>query len=88
MSANILRGCAASGCDRTFTSEHGGALPDGPFPGTFGSDGDVRRCEHGHIWTFVGREGYRIDTWRRVSRFWEPITYRRAITALADGGAS
>ena len=84
--SNILRGCAAERCHRTFTHEHGGALPDGPFPGTMGSQGDVRRCEHGKVWIFVGCEAYTIDVWREVSRFWEPITYARAVRAM--GGAS
>ncbi len=81
MSANILRGCDAANCDRTFALEHGAALPGGPFPGTCASRGDVRVCEHGKVWIFVYCEGYRIDVWRRVSRFLEPLTYRRARAA-------
>lgn len=84
MSANVLRGCDAARCHRTFAHKHGGALPGGPFPGTNGKDGDVRRCEHGKVWAFVRCEGYRIDVWRRLSRFWEPLAYRRAAAALDD----
>lgn len=83
MSANVLRGCDATACHRTFTADHGGAVPGGPFPGTFGSKGDVRRCEHGRVWIFARSEAYRIDIWRPVSRFWEPVIYRRAIRELA-----
>lgn len=84
MSANILRGCAATDCHRTFHFEHGGALPGGPFPGTSGKPGDVRRCEHGKVWRYRRTEtgGSWIDVWERVSRFWEPFVYRRAIRAL------
>lgn len=68
-------------CARTFHREHGEALPGGPFPGTWGEPGDVRRCEHGRIWGFAST-GTFIDLWEPVSVFWTPIRYLRAARAL------
>lgn len=85
MSANILRGRCANDCRVTWHSDHG---PDRETPGTSGSPGDVRRCEHGRIWiyeqTFTNRFYCAMDRWHRVSRFFEPITFRRAVRALAQ----
>lgn len=49
---------------------------------------DVRRCEHGAVWRATGRQETGIyfnvlDVWTRVSRFWEPFTYRRAVRSLS-----
>lgn len=81
MTANVLKGRCAYDCQRTWHSEHGGALPGGPFPGTGGGPGDVRRCEHGRLWIYKATD-HPMDYWRRLSWFWEPITYRRAQAAL------
>lgn len=80
--ANVREGVCRHECSRTFHGEHGGALPGGPFPGTSGSPGDVRRCDHGRLWVYAdSREnGFYclIDVWRPISRWWEPVLYRRA----------
>lgn len=78
MSTNILRGCEAANCAHECWRA--------------GADrGDVRRCEHGKIWTFdrlvEGRFFNTLIRWRRIHPFWEPITYRRAIRALAASEA-
>lgn len=56
--------------------------PDGnPFPKL----GDVRRCEHGRIWTATQERTWGLlncDIWGPLSRFWSPIRYARAIRAL------
>ena len=82
MTANILRGCAAESCDRTFRQEHGGAVPGGPFPGTHAESGDVRLCEHGKVWLYTRTEGWSIDLWVRLHPLASPIRYRRALRAL------
>lgn len=73
-------------CSRTFHSTYGGALPGGPFPGTMGTLGDVRRCEHGRLWQFaeIHYGGNWIDRWEPLSRFWNPIAWRRASRALTE----
>jgi hypothetical protein len=92
MSANVstAREVCERECARTFHGEHGGALPGGPFPGTNGHEGDVRRCEHGRVWEFEPQVLYTagIDVWRLISPWWEPLRYRRAVRALAEGGVS
>lgn len=80
----------AGGCRRecrsTWRYEHGGAQPGGPFPGTLGSQGDVRRCEHGRLWLFnrTRRDGFgnRHDEWTRLRWWLSPLRYRRAVAAL------
>lgn len=65
-------------CSRTFRHEHGASVPGGPFPGTLADPGDVRRCEHGRLWTFdpyTSRGDYRIDHWRRLYPL-EPAWWR------------
>ena len=88
--ANILtsRQQCRRECSRTFHFEHGGALPGGPFPGTAGDPGDIRRCEHGRMWRFVGTErgGNWIDLWEPLSPVWNPIAWRRARRALVTTG--
>lgn len=83
-SANILRGECAVECKHTWHSDYG---PNRSIPGTHASKGDVRRCGHGNIWIATGRirESYYFtqhDEWDRVSRFWEPLLYRKATRAL------
>lgn len=84
MSANLLAGTCRHECARTWAVEHGGALPGGPFPGHWGSKGDVRRCEHGRLWLWQEcPRPHSVNYWRRISRFWEPLVYRRAAKAIA-----
>jgi hypothetical protein len=51
----------------------------------YGGDiGNVRRCEHGNIWRcaeYWYRTGW--GRWVRLSRFWDPLRYRRAARLLA-----
>jgi hypothetical protein len=70
-------------CSRTFATEHGASMPGGPFPGTFGEEGSVRRCEHGRVWQWLSCEFWRIDIWAPLSPFWSPVRYWRAVRALA-----
>ena len=65
-------------CRNTFRTSYG---PDGSLPGTFGKPGDVRRCDHGRVWTFTD-ESYGLDYWMRLSPVLSPIRYLRAIRAL------
>lgn len=82
---NILSGCAATSCHRTWHFEYGASVPGGPFPGTHARAGDVRRCEHGKVWLFhrLAPHGSWFDMWERIHPLSEPIVYRRAIRALA-----
>ncbi|WP_191304369.1 hypothetical protein [Lentzea cavernae] len=66
----------------TFRGEHGAAMPGGPFPGTSGEPGGVRRCEHGQVWVFEKDDVYGFDHWEWLSRVWNPVRYRRAVRAL------
>lgn len=45
--------------------------------------GDVHRCKHGVY--FMSTDDY-WGGWLRLSRFSEPIRYRRAVKALSDRG--
>lgn len=85
--ANVLRGQCLHECSVTWHCEHGGALPDGPFPGTDGESGDVRRCEHGRLWLFTrSRENSfycLMDCWRPINRWLEPRLYRKTQRLLA-----
>jgi hypothetical protein len=85
--ANISeRGTCRSECGVTWHSEHGGSVPGGPFPGTHGGPGDVRRCEHGSVWLweeeFQNRYWCFMDRWRRLHPFWNRRQYRQAVAAL------
>lgn len=79
---NVLRdGCVKAECHRTFRQSKNG--------GTWGAKGDVRRCEHGRLWIYVGSERLTIDVWRRLT-LGERIRHRRAVRDLptaADDGA-
>lgn len=96
MSTDPRANVGPQGCDRecrsTFRYEYGGAMEGGPFPGTMADPDDVRRCEHGRIWIFTETvTGYfynRLDLWRPISRWWEPIAYRRAARALRPAPVS
>jgi hypothetical protein len=59
-------------------------VPGGPFPGTQAEAGDVRRCEHGRIWSYVKDVpfDYTIDHWETLSWFWNPVRFARAVRAL------
>ncbi len=85
MSANVNALTPRQVCDRD-------CAPGGNHKMSYDSRGDVFQCEHGVIrqcdrdtgwarWhgTF-GRHRY----WYRLSPFWTPRKYRRALTALAD----
>ena len=87
MTANITRPSCRRDCARTWRYEHGASCPGGPFPGTFGSEGDVRRCEHGRIWLYrpdCYHHGSNFDIWRRLTPWGNPILHRRAVRALAE----
>ena len=56
----------------------------------YSSYGEVVRCVHGQIfmvhakyigWHFSGREGF-----TRLSKFWNPVKYRRAVVELTKEG--
>ena len=87
MSTNIYGGRCQYDCASTWRYEHGGSLPGGPFPGTGGRAGDVRRCEHGNVWIFseVRESRYytKHDIWRRLNPLWDRREYRRALAALS-----
>jgi len=88
VNANVKAGRCKFECSKAWKGEHGSAVPGGPFPGTHGSEGDVRRCEHGRIWSYVGGDAsYQFDHWERL-RWWEfPMRYRRAVRALRAADA-
>lgn len=79
-------------CARTFRGQHGAALPGGPFPGTQGEPGDVRRCEHGRVWAFDEPrsrfEWPTFDLWESLGPLSTPIRYRRAVRSLSVPGSS
>lgn len=77
-------------CSRTFRYGHGDALRGGPFPGSHGEAGDVRRCEHGQVWLFeeMTPHDFTIDHWTPLSRFWNPVQYGRAVRALRSPRSS
>lgn len=84
MNANITPQTCRVECRKTWSCEHGASVPGGPFPGTLGSPGDVRRCEHGNVWLYEGDDASsRFDYWTRLRWWTTPIQYRRAILALA-----
>lgn len=65
------------GCSSTFRGW--------PSNNGIGSPGDVRRCPHGRIWIWDGRNlNGTHDTWRTLSPFWEYIRWRRAVRALDE----
>lgn len=82
MSANIRTGCRYV-CASTWRDSHG---PSHSLEGTHAEHGDVRYCEHGRLWRYIGtRENQffcQMDCWKRITRA-EPIIHRRAIRALA-----
>lgn len=49
-------------------------------PTWYGRLGDVHRCKHGAYFMADSHLGH----WIRLSRFWEPILYRRAVKALSE----
>lgn len=74
-------------CRKTWRQEYGGAVPGGPFPGTYAQPGDVRVCEHGKYWEYAPDAtppgDYTFDHWRRLD--WAtPIRLHRAKTALTS----
>lgn len=52
------------------------------YPTWMGRVGDVHRCKHGAYFMAITDWA----DWIRLSRFWEPIRYRRAVRALAIRG--
>lgn len=57
------------------------------------SIGDVRRCEHGKVWRATGykRESrffLSLDEWESLSRWRNPVLYRRAVRALESPQAA
>lgn len=92
MTANAFtdRQACAHHCRTTRKLTGGRDQRDGPYPGTYGEPGDVRRCEHGRVWLWRGTtEGMffqPLDVWRRISRFGEPVRYRRAVRAIEAAG--
>lgn len=85
MTANILtpKARCTTDCRTTFAGRHGASITGGPFEGTIGGPGEVRRCEHGRYWRWRDTN-HRLDYWERLSWLWEPIVMRRARRALAE----
>lgn len=84
MSANIAPTGCRWDCRETWACEYGASLPGGPFPGTQGSTGDVRRCKHGNVWLYAGpSSSWRFDIWRRLTWWGTPVQYHHALKALA-----
>lgn len=85
MTASIRKEGCRYECSTTWRGDHG---PDRSIPGTYASEGDVRQCEHGRLWLFTGEAQSRYftvhDCWRRLSRWWDPIVFRRAKRALGQ----
>jgi hypothetical protein len=64
--------------------------PKGDHPWT--KKGEVVRCEHGayhYAWRYISYERrWDKNCWIRLSRFWYPIRYRRAVKVLSGEGRS
>lgn len=69
--------------------EHRRRCPGNVFPSySYGKpkvvDGDIKRCEHGIILEYRGRDRWGKPWYREIVQKRHPILYRRAIKLLAE----